>query len=825
MDKRLKNKINQPLIYNLIIFICSCVIALYFIVRNLIFNVQDVDQIFKTFLSFCTKAGFLSLILLIFLVSLNISWKYFLKLTIGVASYHIFSYLIISTGNLNNENFYIYNFIENQFFQSIGLKSIFIILSLSAIIYFIINRFLKTFLKEWKQLSERYENISLGIILTLLPNTNNKVSTFYQTSVQTFISDNQFFSFFKQTTTIAFLLTILFSIIGILFIHSLRQLRFLNVGFTSAFITSLIFSIVLNFILQAGIKANSDFMGIYYFEGALFYQILFFTLLFLLVFTIVNNYLIGVLIDIVAVIGFGVANYLKFKMRSEPLLITDFAWLKDLKLVFSFLDLKYIIYSLILIVLPILVFFLFRKRFFNIKVFKNIFFRVGVLFSILLTFYTLTLIFKNEIKGKIQDNIPVVSKLNNKLDIAYMGHLTNARYKSVAYVWTKQISKPIMEKPDNYSKNEVQRIVKKYTRRAAEINSTRDNNLSDQTVIFVLSESFSDPDRIPGVTISKEILPNITNYQNQYTSGIMRSDGYGGGTANMELQSLLGLPYHNLSSAVSVMNTEMVPKMKYLPSISNFYENSNKIAIHLGDSHTYSRKDVYNRLGFEKFIASEGTDFQPSVSQKIGLYPSDESTYQNVLDNLDPNRSQFFSVITFQNHVPWSQGEPADITATGKNFSTEQLNSLNSYVKLIYATDQQTKIFFDKLNNIDKNITVVFYGDHLPSFYPDKIFKENPNLKFETDFFIWNNYKVEKESISKINSSDFSALLLKDTNSKVTPYYALLTDVLEKNNTDKNINDQKVNEINNDLKIIQYDLISRQHYLDDFNNFFMLNNK
>ncbi|AUC24793.1 hypothetical protein CGZ53_03680 [Streptococcus uberis] len=105
MDKRLKNKINQPLIYNLIIFICSCVIALYFIVRNLIFNVQDVDQTFKTFLSFCTKAGFLSLILLIFLVSLNISWKYFLKLTIGVASYHIFSYLIISTGNLNNKIF------------------------------------------------------------------------------------------------------------------------------------------------------------------------------------------------------------------------------------------------------------------------------------------------------------------------------------------------------------------------------------------------------------------------------------------------------------------------------------------------------------------------------------------------------------------------------------------------------------------------------------------------------------------------------------------------------------------------------------------------
>jgi hypothetical protein len=51
----------------------------------------------------------------------------------------------------------------------------------------------------------------------------------------------------------------------------------------------------------------------------------------------------------------------------------------------------------------------------------------------------------------------------------------------------------------------------------------------------------------------------------------MKSDGYGGETANMEFQTLTGLPFYNLSQSVSVIYTEVVPKMNKFPSISDQY--------------------------------------------------------------------------------------------------------------------------------------------------------------------------------------------------------------------------------------------------------------
>ena len=66
-----------------------------------------------------------------------------------------------------------------------------------------------------------------------------------------------------------------------------------------------------------------------------------------------------------------------------------------------------------------------------------------------------------------------------------------------------------------------------------------------------------------------------------HTSGQMQSDGYGGGTANMEFQTLTGLPFYNLSQTLSVLYTEVLPKIHDVPSISNAYSKQNKVAVHL----------------------------------------------------------------------------------------------------------------------------------------------------------------------------------------------------------------------------------------------------
>ncbi|MCQ4948003.1 hypothetical protein NE602_27885, partial [Bacteroides cellulosilyticus] len=68
-----------------------------------------------------------------------------------------------------------------------------------------------------------------------------------------------------------------------------------------------------------------------------------------------------------------------------------------------------------------------------------------------------------------------------------------------------------------------------------------------QNIIFNLSESFSDPRRVPGIKLAHDPMPNIERLKKNNTSGLMISSGYGGGTANMEYMTLTGLALCNFS--------------------------------------------------------------------------------------------------------------------------------------------------------------------------------------------------------------------------------------------------------------------------------------
>ena len=237
----------------------------------------------------------------------------------------------------------------------------------------------------------------------------------------------------------------------------------------------------------------------------------------------------------------------------------------------------------------------------------------------------------------------------------------------------------------------------------------------------------------------------------------MQSDGYGGGTANMEFQTLTGLPFYNLSPTVSVLYTEVLPKIHMVPSISNAYKSKDKIAVHLAEKSNYSRDIVYSRLDFKDFITinSKGIKYR-----KEGISPSDESTYNIVLDNLNDKSGQFFSVMTMQNHTPWLEANPETLDAKGKGFSDEENSKLTFYSRLLSQTDTATQSFLESLSKIDKKITVVFYGDHLPGLYPESAFKNNPRVSIRQTTSFGVILMLQKLNYPLVNSSDFSAMVL-----------------------------------------------------------------
>lgn len=608
-------------------------------------------------------------------------------------------------------------------------------------------------------------------------------------------------------------------VVAILF-KAYKAIRKKTINYSVALGFSLLLAVIFNYLFQYGIKSYGEVLGHYIFPSATLFQIGALTLFNVLLYVSINHFLRTTTLIVALGSVITIVNSIKFSMRNEPLLFSDWVWIKDIRLVVSYIDIKVILYFLLAVAAVAVFFYFFKNRLLQGRIMTSWRLRVANVVAILAVFlFTLGVFFHQE-DGDIADNIPVLSRLNNYENIEWMGQGTVARERSLTFVWLKQVTSKTMEKPKDYSQETMEKIAQKYTEQAQLINASRTNNIADQTVIYVLSESFADPSRITSVNLTTDPIPVIRSVKDSTTSGLMKSDAYGGGTANMEFETLTGLPMYNLSSSVSTLYTDVVPKMKYIPSISDFYAPDDRYVIHLGDALTYSRNDVYRKLGFDTFIAAKNGTEDATHLEQYGVYPSDASTYQTVLDNIDTNKNQFFSVITYQNHSPWNLDKESDVGGSGDGFSPNENYYMNNYAKLLYQTDLATQEWLQELSQMDKKITVVFYGDHLPGFYPQSAFADNPAGQYQTDYFIWSNYPTEVLSYPLVNSSDFPAELLAVTNSKVSPYYALLTDVLNNASVDKDQLTDEQKEMANDLKLVEYDLVSGKGYLKKHDNFF-----
>ncbi len=352
----------------------------------------------------------------------------------------------------------------------------------------------------------------------------------------------------------------------------------------------------------------------------------------------------------------------------------------------------------------------------------------------------------------------------------------------------RQLNPKVMDKPDTYSEETMKEVAARYAKAAKTINANRGENLNDSTVIYVLSESFSDPSRVPGLKTNKDSMPNIRAIKENTTSGLMLSSGYGGGTANLEYMGLTGLSMANFDSSLTSPYQQLVPSQHWTPTINRLWGAAeHSIGLHPYESSMYSRATNYKKFGFSHFYTLTGPDVI-SHQEKIGSSPyvSDEATYESTLEQLrSTNDSQFLQLITMQNHMPYHNWyEDNDFTAestTDQALDDSERESIETYQKGVSYTDQATADFLEQLDEIDKPITVVFYGDHLPGIYSSASQDANNSLALHlTDYFIWSN-KASSSQGTKIDSADYSspnffvAQAAEHMNAKVSPYLAFLT--------------------------------------------------
>ena len=424
--------------------------------------------------------------------------------------------------------------------------------------------------------------------------------------------------------------------------------------------------------------------------------------------------------------------------------------------------------------------------------------------------------------------------------------------------FTRQLNPKIMDKPSNYSEETMKKVAARYQKEAETINASRTNNLTDSTVVYVLSESFSDPSRVPGLKTNKDSMPNIRKIKAGTTSGLMLSSGYGGGTANLEYMGLSGLSMANFESSLSSPYQQLVPSQHWTPTINQLWGAPvNSLGYHSYESSMYSRATNYKKFGFSHFYTLTGPDvikYQDKIDESP--YVSDKSSYDSALEGIKSGKTnKFIQIITMQNHMPYHEWyENNDYTAestTGTPLGDDEQQSIETYQKGVEITDQATQEFLNELDALDKPVTVVFYGDHLPGIYSSASEDDNNSLALHlTDYFIWSN-KVsgsqgDKASDAAYSSPNFFVAQAADhMNAKVSPYLAFLTEMhskiaameppvvnkiqgwdripegqsiyLDQNGNPMSTDDfdKETKQLLADYKLIQYDITAGKNYLKD----------
>lgn len=597
-------------------------------------------------------------------------------------------------------------------------------------------------------------------------------------------------------------------------------------------------------------------------------------LIYLALILVTNRFWIATLVFGVALTAFGVANSIKVQLRNEPIIPADLTFISggDTGSIMSFVPkssqafvngaINFVIWF------AIIAFALFvldgRRRFIHcswrhpIANAKNIIgniFRVlaAVLSVVLLSAYAMGL-------GTPGSNVYKWAK-DNGYEPQLWNAIGDAQANNPATTFLSLSKVKAMDKPDNYSQKTMESLAKKYTQEAKTINQTRTGELTDNTVIMILSETFSDPTRVPGVSFSLDPIPNIRNIKNTTTSGLMLSPGYGGGTANIEYQALTGLNLANFNDSLIVPYQQLVPNQNDPYSFNQIwmkkYGKNASTAVHPFQQSMYLRNINYRKFGFSYLY---------TLDSKIPLkhtgcidrspYVSDSEAYQSILDLLDRQQdsksSQFLQLVTMQNHMPYGDyydnNEFSDANISEDLSDGERWN-INTYTKGINWTDQETADFLNQLDQMDKPITVIFYGDHLPGIYDTAdMNKNNKTVLHETDYFIWSNSassshgtKVNPTTTAYTSSNYFMPLAAEHMNAKVSPYLAMLTELQQEvpamsrvigtnggigqgkaTYLDHDGNDIKVTalsakakELLKDYKLVQYDQTVGKNYLKD----------
>ena len=405
----------------------------------------------------------------------------------------------------------------------------------------------------------------------------------------------------------------------------------------------------------------------------------------------------------------------------------------------------------------------------------------------------------------------------------WMPHAQFKNYLRHGFVagWLYNTYAPAMEKPEGYSEQTMEALVDRWSAVAAEVNQDRKGSLEDVNVVLVLSESFSDPTLVDEVTFAEDPIPYTRKLMTRTLSGRMLTQFIGGGTANMEFETLTGLSMGNFRPQMNTPYQMLVPERPSFPSAVEYFTRSGHepIGIHPYLGRMYRRDVVYPKLGFTRFLDKERMQHKMRIGGDNFI--SDASAFDETLMTLEQTPDPaFLNLVTMQNHIPLAGKFPDPIPVQGQ--IGKQGRSLSAFARGLAHTDTSLRSFLESLEDSSEKTAVVFYGDHAPAYWlTTPAYQGNEQLLRQTPFFMWTNYeKLEPEDAGTVSPTHFLPMLFDALDVPVPPLYALLDELRaevpamaqgEYHLPDGTVTgpaglDEEARELLHDYRLLQYDV-------------------
>lgn len=300
-----------------------------------------------------------------------------------------------------------------------------------------------------------------------------------------------------------------------------------------------------------------------------------------------------------------------------------------------------------------------------------------------------------------------------------------------------------VKKPSNYSKEKMDDIRKNLEESSDQKESPKVEKTPN--IIFLQLESFFDINKVKGLKLSQDPIPNFNRLKAEYPSGFLNVHNVGYGTANTEFEIITGMNLDDFGPGEfpfkTILSETTCESVAYNLKRYGYATH----AMHNNTGTFYSRNEIFSHLGFETYTSLEymhATEFT-----SIG-WAKDKVLTDEIIKVLNSTKEQdYLYVISVQGHGSYPADEPMEnpkIKVEDMQGEGQRSHAVEYYVNQISEMDDFLFELIQALEQVDEETILVMYGDHLPSLGFSGKDLENAS-EYQTEYIIWNNMDIAME--------------------------------------------------------------------------------